>query len=266
MPPATTSAGALGALQSAQAAQVTPEQAQQQANDALGVNAAQQTVTGLRGAIQRTTSLLNNVAPSVYGRTENSLVTSAQAGRQIANEQAPIQQDLSKNTADFTNAENDYKDLEGKAQAQASAKLADQGSRLSFLQQVYQNLYGQEQDAAKAAEQKRQFDATLAETAASRKASAASSFSPSFGGGSSSTVGSIGRDKAGGYQITGPTGSPITLGQYAAMNGLQSGWIAQQLMQSGNANDQKVAAAINSGKYSSQQLRQMFPQALGGSY
>lgn len=177
MPPTTDSASALKNLQSYQASLQTPQQVADAANKALGVDAAGANVQGLRGAIQRTTGLLQQVAPSVYGRTGGSLVTQAQATRQIGNESAPIQQNLQNEGQNLSTASEDYRDLLGKAQAQASNELQGQQGQLGFLQQIYQNLYGQEQGAkdeafrqAQLAEQKRQADLS----AATSRANAAS--------------------------------------------------------------------------------------------
>lgn len=265
---ASTSTQALSDLQSFQSGMTKPTDAYQQAGQQLGVPAARQQVQGLRGAINSTTSLLQQVAPSVMGRTQNSLVTSAQAGRQIQNEQAPIQTDLARENQDYTGASQDYNTLLNQANTQAGANLQGQQGQLSYLQQLYQTLSGNEQKAQDFAEQQRQFNADQAYKQQALRASSAGSAgaSPTFGGGASSGAGSLGRDASGGYKITNAAGAPITLGQYAAANGLGIAQISQLLMQSGNPNDQKIAASINSNKYTSTQLRQMFPQALGGSY
>lgn len=266
---ASTSTQALSDLQSFQSGMTKPDQAYQQAGQQLGVPAAQQQVQGLRGAINSTTSLLQQVAPSVMGRTQNSLVTSAQAGRQIQNEQAPIQTDLARENQDYTGASQDYNTLLNQANTQAGANLQGQQGQLSYLQQLYQTLSGNEQKAQDFAEQQRQFNADQAYKQQALKASSAASAGASgvsLGGSSSGANGTLGRDASGGYKITNSSGAPITLGQYAAANGLGIAQISQLLMQSGNPNDQKIAASINSNKYTSTQLRQMFPQALGGSY
>lgn len=154
----TNSAGALQQLQDYQKTAKTPDQAFTDANAQFGVPGAQQALTGLRGAIQQTTSVLNNVAPSVMGRTGNSLVTSAQANRIIGNEQAPIQTSLGKLGTDYGNAQQDFQNAEGQAATRAQATLTGQQGQLSYLQQLYSSLVDQEQKAAAAAEQKRQFD------------------------------------------------------------------------------------------------------------
>lgn len=183
-----TSAEALQNLQNYQASMKNPTALIGDANAALGVGAAQQQVQGLRGAITNTTHLLDQVAPGVMGRTQNSLVTSAQANRQIQNEQAPISSTLSKQNTDYANANADYSDLEKQAEARANAELQAQQQQVSYLQSLYGNIYQQEKDAADRAaqdrafaESQRQFNAQMAASAAARAGSAGAS--PSFGGG-----------------------------------------------------------------------------------
>lgn len=176
----TSSADALAQLQAYQSGIKSPTQSITDASTALGVPAAQQQVQGLRGAISNTTNLLKQVAPGVMGRTQGSLVTSAQANRQIQNEQAPISDTLSKENTDYGNANQDYTDLEKQAEDRASAEQAGQQNQLSYLQDLYKNIYQSEQDSAAAAEQKREFDAQQA-TAARTAAAAAAGASPTFG-------------------------------------------------------------------------------------
>ncbi len=173
-PPApTTSTDALTALNNFNAGAKTPDQILTEQNKATGVDAAQQTLTGLRGAIANTTNLLRQVAPSIMGRTANSLVTSAQATRQIGNEQAPIQQNLADEGTQYGTATQDYGMASDKAKTAADLAYSGQKDQQSYLQNLYNVLYGKEQDAAKQAEAKREFDAQLAETAAGRKSTAA---------------------------------------------------------------------------------------------
>ena len=164
LPTATNSSQALSNLQSFQSGMQSPEAQLQKAQQDLGVTAAQQQVSGLQQAINNTTNLLNNVAPSVMGRTGNSLVTSAQANAQIANEQAPIETQLNKENQDYGVANTDYANREQQAENIANAEQTSQNNQLGYLQNIYQALYGQEQNAAQQAEQKRQFDAQLEES------------------------------------------------------------------------------------------------------
>lgn len=179
----TTSADALSQLQSTQASVQDPNSILQAQNQALGVNSAQQTVTGLRGAINNTGKLLQQVAPSVMGRTGSSLVTNAQANRQIQNEQAPISQNLSDENTQYNQQNSDLQQLEQQAQQQASGIYQGQQDKLSYAQNLYNSLYKQEQDAAaqqyqqqQAAEQQREFNVSQANAVAAAKASSGSTF------------------------------------------------------------------------------------------
>lgn len=161
----TTSADALAAYQSAQGQAQDPNTILQGQRQQLGVDAAQQTVTGLRGAINNTTKLLAQVAPSVMGRTGSSLVTNAQASKQIQNEQAPISANLNQENTDYNQASSDANNLEQKAETAANGIYAGQQDKLSYAQNLYNTLYKQEQDAqaqanavADLAEKKREAD------------------------------------------------------------------------------------------------------------
>lgn len=163
MQPATTSQQAMSNLQAYQSGLQTPDQEITSEQNSLGVGQAQQQVSGLRQAINNTTNLLNQVAPSVQGRTQNSLVTSAQAGKLISNEEAPIQQNLSKDTSDYNDANQNYTQLEQQAEARANADISAQNTQESYLQNIYNDLYGKETAAQSAATQQAQFQADLNE-------------------------------------------------------------------------------------------------------
>lgn len=163
MQPATNSQQAMSNLQAYQQGLQTPDQQLSSEQNTLGVGQAQQQVSGLRQAINNTTNLLNQVAPSVQGRTQNSLVTSAQAGKLISNEEAPIQQNLAKNTSDYNDANQNYTQLEQQAEARANADLSSQNTQMSYLQNIYNDLYGKETASQAAATQAQQFQADLSE-------------------------------------------------------------------------------------------------------
>lgn len=263
MPPATDSGTALKNLQSYQASMQTPEQAADTANKALGVDAAQQQVSGLRGAIAKTTGLLNQVAPSVYGRTRNSLVTNAQATRQIGNEQAPISQELNQQQQDYSGVSQDYQNLLTQANQRATNQLDAQKGQLSYLQQIYQNLQAQEQAQrdeafrqAQLAEQKRQ-----ANLSASSKAAGSAGASPTFGSASVSGGGyNVGTDKSGGLQFS-ANGKPITLAQYVNGTGGNFNTALQLLSRSKNPGDAQIIR--DSQSLSQAQLIKKYPYVFG---
>lgn len=185
-----SSQAALANLQQIQSQSQDPNSILSGQRQQLGVDQAQQTVTGLRGAINNTTKLLKQVAPSVMGRTGSSLVTNAQATKQISNEQAPINQTLTDQGTQLGQDQQDLSDLNSKAQEAASGIYQGQQDKLSYAQNIYNTLYQKEKDAQAQAqaeadrqEQIRQFNEQQA--AAGRAASAAAgSGNFNLGGGS----------------------------------------------------------------------------------
>lgn len=184
MPPASTSAQALQNLQSYQSSAQSPEALLQGQEQQLGTTAAGQQVQGLQGAIQNTTNLLGQVAPSVMGRTQNSLVTSAQANQQINNQSAPLNTSLTNENNQYNQANSNYQDLLNEASTNANAQYTGEQNQESALQGIYNDLYTQESTAAQQAEAEREFNAQLASSNAS---SAAADASPTFGTSAAST-------------------------------------------------------------------------------
>jgi hypothetical protein len=154
MPPATTSGQALQNLSSYTNSMQSPQQAFDQANAQYNIPQQNQQVQGLRQSVQNTQNLLSQIAPSVMGRTANSLVDNAQATRMIANEQAPLNATLSKENTDYANANQDYQNSLSEASQLANAELAGQSQKQSYLQGIYNDLYTQEQNAAQLAAEK----------------------------------------------------------------------------------------------------------------
>lgn len=185
------SQAALANLQTQQTQALNPNDILKQQRDQLGVTGAQETVKGLRGAINNTTKLLKQVAPSVMGRTQSSLVTNAQAQKQIQNEQAPIAQNLSDQGQEYNIASQDLNQLERDASQAASGIYQGQQDKLSYLQNIYNSLFQREQAEKEAArqeatrqEQIRQFNEELAlrKAAEGRAARASSGGGFSLGG------------------------------------------------------------------------------------
>lgn len=154
MPP--NSQAALQNYQSFANSMQSPDQLLQGQQQQLGISQAQQQVSGLRQAITNTTNLLNNVPSSVMGRTQNSLVTSAQANRQIQNEQAPISQTLGKENTDLSNQESDLNTKMSQATDLANLQQQGQANKLQSLKDIYDALYKGEQDTANRSDQQAQ--------------------------------------------------------------------------------------------------------------
>lgn len=254
MPPAANSQQAMSNLQNYTNSMQSPDQIVNSANQQFGVQGQQQNLSGLRQSIENTTNLLNNVAPSVMGRTANSLVTSAQANRQIANEQAPLNTQFNKEQTDYSNANSDYQNSLAQAEQLANAKLTGQTQQQSYLQGIYNDLYTQEQNAAQLAAEKYAADASV------RAAGAAAPRAP--GGGSSGGSGyGYTTDQSGGFQFSN-NGKPITAMQY--VTGLGGGWqdLMGLLSNSKNPGDKQIAQDMALG-IPQQSLLKKYPYVFG---
>lgn len=190
MNPASTSQDALQQLQQFQASARNPGDILTEQQNQLGVPAAQQNISGLRGAIQGTTKVLNNIAPGVMGRTGDSLVTSAQANRQIQGEQAPVAAQLTSQNGALDTATQDYQTAEQRAETAANLAYQGQQSKQSYLQNIYDALFQKEQAAQAQALEQQKLQEQIREanlSASTARASASSGFSPSFNNDNSTT-------------------------------------------------------------------------------
>jgi hypothetical protein len=124
-----------------------------QAQNDLGVNAAQQQANDLRGTIRNTEAALKAVPASVSGRTQGSLVTEAQRSRLQNIESDPISQRLGEENTQYGDQMQSYRDLLGQAQTRAGLGYQSDTDKASSLQQAYQNAVAQEQAAAAKAQQ-----------------------------------------------------------------------------------------------------------------
>lgn len=240
------STAALSQLQKIQSTAQDPNTILSGQRQQLGVNAAQDTVTGLRGAINNTTQLLKQVAPSVMGRTGNSLVTSAQAGRIIQNEQAPISQNLTDQGTQYTQATGDLSNLENRASQAANGIYQGQQDKLSYAQNLYNTLYQKEKDAQTAAEQTRQFNEQLSASKKAASGGAASYLS----GGSVPTAATAPKAAStqrsdGGFNFTDTSGAPISAAKYAQLTGQN---VLNVLLKMGQAGDKFAAQTYNTMK------------------
>lgn len=150
---------------------VTSTDALNSALTQYGVPEIRNTVSGLRTTVANTTNALNNVDPSVTGRTQGSLVTEAQREKQVANESAPIAGQLKDQTGALGQNEQDLTDALGQANTQATNQVNDYNSGRTALQNEYTTAYQREQDAAAAqlaasqdAEKEREFNVSAAQS------------------------------------------------------------------------------------------------------
>jgi hypothetical protein len=144
---------------------VTSASALNEALGKYGVPEIRNTVSGLRTTVANTTNALNNVDPSVTGRTSGSLVTEAQRQRLVNMERTPIAQQLGTQSGALGTQEKTLQDALSQATGEADRRVSDYTTGRSALQSQYDSAYKREQDAADraaqaaaAAEQKRQFN------------------------------------------------------------------------------------------------------------
>lgn len=257
----TNSAQALSQLQKTQSGAQSAADILNAQKNQFGVQGAQDTVSGLRGAITNTTKLLSQVAPSVMGRTGQSLVTSAQANRQVQNEQQPIAQNLSDQSQQYNTANEDYSKALDQANQAANMQYGDQQNKLSYAQNLYNTLFSREQAAQQAAAQKaqqaestRQFNEQLA----FNKNQAAKSGSSGSGGldlssllGGSSTPSSPAptqrSDK--GFNFQSQSGTPVSAGTYARLAGRSWQGLLTEMANAGDAGAKDVLKNGSKSKY-----------------
>jgi acetyl/propionyl-CoA carboxylase alpha subunit len=134
---------------------VTSADALNEALGQFGVPEIRKNVAGLRTTVANTTNALNNVDPSVTGRTQGSLVTEAQRQRQVVNERAPIAQQLQSFGGQLGDQEKTLQDATGQATTLATNRVNDYNTGRQALQSQYDTAYKREQDTA-AAEAQRQ--------------------------------------------------------------------------------------------------------------
>lgn len=129
---------------------VTATDATNAALSQFGVPEIRKTVSGLRTTIANTTGALNAVDPSVTGRTSGSLVTEAQRTKQVANERAPIAEQLGSQNQALSQNQADLSDALGQATQLANNQVNDWNTGRTALQNEYDTSYKREQDSAAA--------------------------------------------------------------------------------------------------------------------
>lgn len=242
----TTSQQALSQLESTEQSAQDPNAILQAQNQQYGVNSQQQTVQGLQGAINNTTKLLQQVAPSVMGRTGNSLVTAAQASKQVENEQAPISTNLSNQTDQYNQANSQLSTDEQQAQTAASGVYQGQQDKLSYLQNVYNNLYQGEQAAAAQSYQQQQLAEQAREADESSKAASSSNLgsvlSSLLGGSTSGGAQMQQRSSDSGFNFQDANGGATNAVGYSQAKDVPIRTLLQNMANSGDAG---AKAALN---------------------
>lgn len=197
-----TAADAAAQLDTFNKNRVNPDTALTTAESKYGVGALQGQIDSLRSLSSNLKTGIDNVDPSVTGRTQGSLVTEAQRNAIVNNERQPLVKEFNDVGGQLSDTNSQYQNATGLASNYANSLLSNDSQKYNELFGQYTTLAQQEQAAQTAAEQKREFDAQLADSQAARSAAAASA-------GSGLSLGSLGADTAGT-----PAATPV-LPQYA---------------------------------------------------
>lgn len=186
------------------------------------------------------------------GRTANSLVTNAQATKQIGNEQAPINQNLSDETSQYNQAGQDLQNLQQQAQTAASGVYQGQQDRLSYAQNLFNTLYQQEQDKQAEADKQAQMAEAIREANISAANSAKTSYNlpnaqPAAKTPTPSSVNPSAKTLSGGKSLTDATSAlKALLGTKDASTIRNTLTAIQKSAQYGNTYDQAKLQLVNS--------------------
>lgn len=122
-----------------------------------GVGDIQNRVSGLRTTLSNTETALNNVDPSVTGRTSNSLVTEAQRQRMVNQERAPIAAQYGDQTRALSNESANLGEAQKQANVFANGQISDNTNNRNNLQSEYNNATAREAEATRQAQADRAF-------------------------------------------------------------------------------------------------------------
>jgi hypothetical protein len=197
----------------------------------------------LRGLVGNLTSSVNAVDPSVTGRTSGSFVTEGQRSALVNKERAPILSDLGTEQNALGTEQTGFNTASGLASQLASSVLSQDQTKYQSLLDQYNGAVASEQ----AAEQKRQYEADLAEkqrefNAQQAAASAASSGGGynlgtlgDTGGGGSTTDQGIQQRADKGFNFMDTAGHGINAFQYAQGHNIPFRTLLQQMASKGDS-------------------------------
>ena len=133
-----TSAEALSQLQQFQNTMANPLDLYNKQVSELGVGDVRGRVSNLSNTLLNTENALNQVEPSVTGRTQGSLVTEAQRQRLVNLERQPLASQYGKIASQYQNEQQNLRDLLGQASQVSSLGYQGEQQKLANLQNAYQ--------------------------------------------------------------------------------------------------------------------------------
>lgn len=169
-----------------------------QAQAQYGIPESSARLSTIRGLVGNLQSSVNAVDPSVTGRTSGSFVTEGQRQALVNKERTPILGQLGEQQTALGNEQQNFNTSSSLASNLASSILSQDQSKYQGLLDQYNAATAAEQEA----EKKREFDASLAEQVAARKAAASAGGAGSYDLGGGDT-GATGLGNGAGYRVPG---------------------------------------------------------------
>lgn len=157
MPP--SSSAALQSLSTFNTGRKSAQDINTESQAQYGIPESSARLSTLRGLVGNLQSSVNAVDPSVTGRTAGSFVTEGQRQALVNKERTPILGQLGEENTALGNEQQNFNTSSGLASQLASSVLSQDQTKYQSLLDQYNASVASEQ----AAEQKRQFEATLAE-------------------------------------------------------------------------------------------------------
>jgi len=161
-----TSAQALQEFQNRSRSKIGADQFLRQAEGRLGVDKSRTRLQGLRSAIGNTEQLIAGVDPSVTGRTSGSFTTEAQRQRLVAQERAPLGEQLQTQQRVTSDEQLNLSDVSNRALKEAELAARQQDEQISYFKSLYDTLLQREEIERQRAEAERARRAAAAQQAA----------------------------------------------------------------------------------------------------
>lgn len=235
-------------------AQDITTQAQQQ----YGVPDSSARLSTIRGLVGNLQSSVNAVDPSVTGRTSGSFVTEGQRQALVNKERTPILGQLGEENTALGNEQQNFNTSSSLASQLASSVLSQDQTKYQGLLDQYNAAVASE----KAAEDKRQFEATLAEQ--KRQADLTAKSAASGGAGSYNLAGLLGGGATASSPSTTPNVSPVEQEAYNDVAG-RRGQTPEQIKSDFNATRVSANYGNQKDKLKLTYYYELFPQYFQGS-
>lgn len=199
-----------------------------------GVPEIRSRVAGLRTTLSNTESALNNVDPSVTGRTSRSLVTEAQRQRMVANERAPIAAQYGQQQGALSNESANLNDEQQAAQALAQGQIQDYTTGRNALQSQYDAAVSREAEVRRQQEADRAYQLQVQQQADANRNAAADRYAKASGSEADATPSSQQRS-GGGFNFQDASGNAISARRYAQLTGTNFNTLLKKMASAGDS-------------------------------